>query len=87
MREETDRGVTVLLAGVQPDLWTLLKNVGFNEWFPSERVFPEEDEEFSATLKAVRYAHALRGFDESHAPIAAAAIANNGDAKYYYYLV
>ena len=65
VREETDRGVTVLLAGVQPDLWTLLTNVGFDEWFPSERVFPEEDEEFSATLKAVRYAHALRGFDES----------------------
>jgi sulfate permease, SulP family len=87
VREETDRGVTVLLAGVQPDLWTLLTNVGFDRWFPSDRVFPEEDEEFSATLKAVRYAHALRGFDEAHEPVSAAAIAGNGESKSYYYLV
>jgi sulfate permease, SulP family len=87
LREETNRGVTVLLAGVQPDLWTLLKNVGFDGWFPTDRVFPEEDEEFSATLKAVRYAHAQRGFDESGAPVPVAAIAANGDSKHYYYLV
>ncbi|MBV8177983.1 MAG: sodium-independent anion transporter [Mycobacterium sp.] len=87
VREETDRGVTVLLAGVQSDLWTLLKNVGFGEWFPSERVFPEEDEEFSATLKAVRYAHALRGFDESGVPVPVAAVAGNGESKHYCYLV
>jgi len=77
----------VLLAGVQADLWTLLTNVGFDKWFPSERVFPEEEEEFSATLKAVRYAHALRGFDEAQEPVAAVAVAGNGDAKRYYYLV
>ena len=87
LREEDNRGVTVLLAGVQTDLWTLLKNVGFDEWFPPERIFPEEEEEFSATLKAVRYAHALRGFDEAQVPIPAAAIAGNGDSKHYYYLV
>jgi len=88
VREETDRGVTVLLAGVQADLWKLLTNVGFDKWFPSERVFPEEEVEFSATLKAVRYAHALRGFDEAGEPVpAAAAVGTNGDAKHYYYLV
>ena len=87
VREESDRGVTVLLAGVQADLWTLLTNVGFDKWFPSERVFPEEEEEFSATLKAVRYAHALRGFDEAQEPVPAVAVAGNGDAKHYYYLV
>ncbi|HUB56987.1 MAG TPA: SulP family inorganic anion transporter [Mycobacterium sp.] len=87
VRDETDRGVTVLLAGVQTDLWTLLTNVGFDEWFPTERVFPEEEEEFSATLKAVRYAHALRGFDESNEPVTAAAVSGNGDSQSYYYLV
>jgi sulfate permease, SulP family len=87
VREETDRGVTILLAGVQADLWTLLTNVGFDKWFPSERVFPEEEEEFSATLKAVRYAHALRGFDESGEAVPAEAVATNGDSKHYYYLV
>jgi SulP family sulfate permease len=65
----------------------ILKNVGFDGWFPSERIFPEEDEEFSATLKAVRYAHALRGLDESRAPVPAAAVATNGDREPYDYLV
>jgi SulP family sulfate permease len=57
LREEKGRGVTVLLAGVRTDTLGLLKNVGFQGWFPAEHVFPEEDEEYSATLKAVRYAH------------------------------
>ena len=87
VRDETDSGVVVLLAGVQADLWTLLTNIGFDKWFPSDRVFPEEEKEFSATLKAVRYAHALRGFDESGDKVAAEAVATNGDAKHYYYLV
>jgi SulP family sulfate permease len=87
VREETNRGVTVLLAGVQADLWKLLTNVGFDTWFPAERAFPEEDEEFSATLKAVRYAHAQRGFDESGVSVPAAAVAANGDSQHYYYLV
>ena len=42
LREETERGVTVLLAGVRPDTLGLLKNVGFESWFPAEHVFPEE---------------------------------------------
>ncbi|WP_231117933.1 SulP family inorganic anion transporter [Mycobacterium colombiense] len=57
LREVSGRGVTVLLAGVRPDTLGVLNNVGFQSWFPGEQVFPEEDEEFSATLKAVRYAH------------------------------
>jgi sulfate permease, SulP family len=57
LRDLTDRGVTVLLAGVRPDTLAVLKNVGIESWFPPEHVFPEEDEEYSATLKAVRYAH------------------------------
>ena len=57
LREETARGVTILLAGVRSDTLTVLNNVGFQSWFAAEHVFPEEDEDFSATLKAVRYAH------------------------------
>lgn len=56
IREQQELGVTVLLAGVRPDSLALLQNVGFTDWLPSEQVFPEEDREFSATLKAVRYA-------------------------------
>jgi sulfate permease, SulP family len=60
LRELTGRGVIVLLAGVRPDLFAVLKNVGFQRWFPAEHVFVEESREFSATLKAVRYAHAKK---------------------------
>jgi SulP family sulfate permease len=87
LHEETARGVTVLLAGVQPDMWTVLKNVGLEKWFSGEHVFPEEDEEFSATLKAVRYAHAQLGIDEPREPLPAAAVSGNGDRQRYYYLV
>lgn len=83
VREETDRGVPVLLAGVQDDLWTRLTNVGFDKCFPSDRVFPAEEKEFSATLKAVRYAHAVRGFDEAGEAVPAAG-GTNGNAKHYY---
>ena len=56
LREETARGVTILLAGVRPDTLGILHNVGIQSWFPAEHIFPEEDEEYSATLKAVRHA-------------------------------
>ena len=56
LRDETARGVTVLLAGVRPDTLAVAQNVGFQNWFPADHIFPEEDEEYSATLKAVRYA-------------------------------
>ena len=56
LREETARGVTILLAGVRSDTLGILHNVGIQSWFPAEHIFPEEDEEYSATLKAVRHA-------------------------------
>lgn len=77
--------VTVLLAGVRPDTLSVLKNVGLLNWFPEDRIFPEEDEEYSATLKAVRYAHAERVALESDAPLR-----NNGEQvedPALYYLV
>ncbi len=56
LREETARGVTIVLAGVRPDTLGILHNVGIQSWFPAQHIFPEEDEEYSATLKAVRHA-------------------------------
>lgn len=56
LHDLTDLGVTVLLAGVRPETLDLLGNVGLRQWFPNSHVFPEEDKEYSATLKAVRYA-------------------------------
>jgi sulfate permease, SulP family len=56
VREQEEHGLTVLLAGVRPDTLTVLRNMGLKRWLPAEQVFPEEDTEFSATLKAVRHA-------------------------------
>jgi len=69
LREETAHGVTVLLAGVRPDTLAVLKNVGLQSWFTAEHIFPEEDEEYSATLKAVRYAHTKLAALESSAQL------------------
>jgi len=57
LRHEIPPGVTVLLAGVRPDIMKMLKNIGFENWFPQTQVFPEEEKQYSATLRAVRYAY------------------------------
>ncbi|MGY2050280.1 SulP family inorganic anion transporter [Methylobacterium sp. JK268] len=54
LRDAAQAGVTVRLAGAQPDLLALIRRLGVTAWFPDERIFPEEDERDSATLKAVR---------------------------------
>jgi SulP family sulfate permease len=59
LRDAEKRGVTVLLAGVRPILAKILRNVHFNEWLPEDRIYPEKEEKFSATLDAVRHAYRL----------------------------
>src|ERR1700722_4151302 len=59
LRDAEKHGVTVLLAGVRPNLAKILRNVHFNEWLPADRIYPEKDEKFSATLNAVRHAYRL----------------------------
>lgn len=63
LRTSEQRGVTVLLAGVRPDLAKILKNAGFQKWFPEDRIFVEEAERYSATLHAVRYVYQLQKRD------------------------
>ena len=52
-------GLTVLLAGVRPDLLAAIHRVDILRHLPEEAIFPEEDEEYSATLKAIRKAYSL----------------------------
>ncbi|MGA3103066.1 MAG: SulP family inorganic anion transporter [Terriglobales bacterium] len=59
LRDMDKRGVTVLLCGIRPDFAKAAKNLKFDDWLPADRVFREEDEKFSATLKAVRHVHSL----------------------------
>jgi SulP family sulfate permease len=59
LREADHRGVTVLLAGIRPDFARALDNARFKDWLPADRLFPEEDKIYSATLRAVRHAYEL----------------------------
>jgi SulP family sulfate permease len=59
LRDAKKMGVTVLLAGIRPDFAQGLNNLRFYEWFPADQVFREEDETYSATLRAVRAAREL----------------------------
>jgi SulP family sulfate permease len=59
LHDAEKQGVVILLAGVRPDLMKILNNVGLTKWLDADHIFPEEDQVFSATLRAVRYAHRL----------------------------
>lgn len=63
LHDAKKHGITVLLAGVRPELARAFSKLGFGEWFPKDRLFleKEEDDTDSATLKAVRYAYKLLG--------------------------
>jgi len=61
LRDAQRDGFTVLLAGIRPDLLRGMQRLGFDGFIPAERWFVEEDEVFSATLKAVRKAYELIG--------------------------
>jgi SulP family sulfate permease len=59
LQEATKQGLTVLLAGVREDLFAALTRIGITDRHPAELMFREEDEDFSATLRAIRKAFAL----------------------------
>ncbi|MFM0277627.1 SulP family inorganic anion transporter [Paraburkholderia sediminicola] len=61
LREAQRDGLIVLLAGLRPALRGVLRNLRFTDWYPAKRFFPEEDETWSATVRAVRYAYAQLG--------------------------
>ena len=58
-----ERGFTVLLAGIRPDLLRGMERLHFEAWLPKERWFVEEDTPFSSTLKSVRHAYDLLGLE------------------------
>jgi SulP family sulfate permease len=59
LRDAHAEGLTVLLAGVRADLLGAIRRVGITRLVSADLIFPEEDEQFSATLQAIRKAHAL----------------------------
>jgi sulfate/thiosulfate-binding protein len=59
LRDAEKRGVVVLLAAVRADLAKILRNVRFQEWLPTDHIYAEKNEMYSATLNAVRHAYQL----------------------------
>jgi hypothetical protein len=48
-------------------------------WFPAEQIFPEEDQEYSATVSAVRYARAKLDSEKSDAILIGADTTYSGE--------
>lgn len=80
-------GLTVFLAGVRPDLLAALTRIGVTERHDPDLVYTEEEEDFSATLKAIRRAYALAAIDQrgerAAEEIGGETPANAGSLKYY----
>ena len=73
LRGARDAGLTVSLAGVRADLLAALHRFGITQILPPERIFAEEDQDLSATLKAIRHARSPRATAvvPGHAPSSA----------------
>jgi SulP family sulfate permease len=74
--------VTVLLAGVRPDTLKVLRNIGFDDWFPAEQVFPEEDQKYSAPFGQCS-SPAKLGIDEPGQRVAELGRERSADPLYY----
>ena len=59
LHETRKLGLTILIAGVRPDLLAAFARVGITDHHPLELIFEEEKVDYSATLKAIRRAYAL----------------------------
>lgn len=59
LHDMQSHGVTVLLCGVRPAFLKAMKSLHFHDWLPADRIFPEEEKKYSATIKAVRYVYEL----------------------------
>ena len=62
LRQAAKTGVTVLLAGVRPDLLDAFGRLDFAGWFPEDQIFVQGSDDDSATLAAIRATYdRLRG--------------------------
>jgi sulfate permease, SulP family len=61
LRDAEKLGITVFLAGVRFDFLESVKRLRFSDWYPADRIFPEQDDKDSATLAAVRRVYELLG--------------------------
>jgi SulP family sulfate permease len=84
LRDAQKSGLVVLLAGLRPALRSVLDNLRFAAWYPADRFFPEEDESWSATVRAVRYAYTQLGEGNTCLHCAERLPAQQRDTELYY---
>jgi len=87
LRDAEKAGITVLLAGVRADFLLGIKRLRFAQWYPLDRVFPEADEEDSATLAAVRSVYRSLGDANPCPHCVPASLASKVKDERLYYLV
>jgi sulfate permease, SulP family len=59
LKEARRQGLTILLAGVRPDLFDAFERIGIAKRLGEDLIFKEEEKDYSATLNAVRKAYDL----------------------------
>jgi len=85
LHEAKKLGITVLFAGVQPDLIAAMKSLKFQNWYPADNIFPQEGNDAdTATLKAVRRAYELLGGANTCAHCAKSTAPENREVSMYY---
>ena len=85
LRDMEKEGTTALLCGIRPSFAKAMANLRFQEWLPADRIFLEEEERYSATLKAVRHVHEL--LKDNTCPHCRENGASAPDRQAQYYLV
>jgi sulfate permease, SulP family len=86
LRACSRRNVTVLLAGLRPDLLAAARRLGFFAWYPPERVYPQGRDEDSATLAAIRAVDRELGNARPHAALEPDHAEPNAARPLYYLL-
>jgi len=61
LRDAEKHGVVVLLAGVREDFLKAIGRLRFGDWYPKDHIFPQQGDEDSATLAAVRFVYKSLG--------------------------
>jgi sulfate permease, SulP family len=84
LHDTEKNGIVVLLAGVREDFLQAIGRLRFAEWYPTDRIFPEQDDKDSATLAAVRRVYDLLGDANTCAHCRSTNKAEGGRGTLYY---
>ena len=84
LRTFSTSGVTVLLAGLRPDLLQALARLRLLEWLPQERIFPQGHGEDSATVSAIRAVYSQLGASHANATVKPLPVTDSAHRQLYY---